>query len=268
MQLIQVDGERCIKCGICVKACPVGVLKLEAEVREIAPEACIACGHCVAVCPQAALDHRNNPLVHQVAFTRFPVISEEQGQRFLRSRRSIRSYKNKAVPREKLLQLLEIGRFAATASNRQGVAYVVVEDKGVLQKATELMIQWMEAQEKASSHWSFRYHIEAYRKQGSDPILRGAPYLILATTAEGHPRGRENTIFSLAYIELYATLLGLGTCWAGLLEMGLQDSYAPLLKLFNIQEGRRITGALMAGYPEYHYKRLVDRNPLEVTWLS
>ncbi|AND83563.1 Ferredoxin [Clostridium tyrobutyricum DIVETGP] len=40
--------------------------------------------------------------------------------------------------------------------------------------------------------------------------------------------------------------------------------YAPLLNLFNIPEGKIITGALMVGYPKYKYKRLVDRNPISI----
>jgi len=42
---------------------------------------------------------------------------------------------------------------------------------------------------------------------------------------------------------------------------------SPLLKLFNIQEGKKITAAVMVGYPKYSYKRLVERNPLEVTFI-
>ena len=41
-----------------------------------------------------------------------------------------------------------------------------------------------------------------------------------------------------------------------------------MLKLFNIPEGKKITAAVMVGYPKYSYKRLVDRNPLDVTFLS
>lgn len=267
LNLIEVNKERCIRCGICVKICPVRALELKGAVEAVAPEACISCGHCVAVCPQSALDHRKSPLARQVALSGFPVIAAAAARQFLRSRRSIRSYKEKAVPREKLVQLIDIGRFAATASNSQGVSYTVVEDKAILRKATELMIEWMEAQDQTTAHWSFSHHIRAYR-QGLDPILRDAPHLILATTVRDHARGRENTVFALAYVELYAPVLGLGTCWAGLLEMGLEANYVPLMELFKIPAGKAITGALMAGYPEHHYQRLVDRNPLEISWLS
>ena len=116
-------------------------------------------------------------------------------------------------------------------------------------------------------HWSFEHHIRTYREKGKDPIFRGAPHLILGTAQSSFSRARENTIFSLTYLELYATALGLGSCWAGLFEMCAFSNYEPLLKLFNIPEGKVLTGAVMIGYPEYKYKQLVDRNPLDVTWL-
>ncbi|WP_406762851.1 hypothetical protein [Candidatus Clostridium helianthi] len=42
--------------------------------------------------------------------------------------------------------------------------------------------------------------------------------------------------------------------------------YGPLLRLLNISKDRVVTGALLVGYPLYNFKRLVDRNPLEITW--
>jgi nitroreductase len=80
-------------------------------------------------------------------------------------------------------------------------------------------------------------------------------------------QGRENSIFSLAYLELYAPALGLGSCWAGIFELCAFSGHEPLLKLFNIPEGKKITGAVMVGYPQYRYQRLTDRNPLEVAFL-
>ena len=59
----------------------------------------------------------------------------------------------------------------------------------------------------------------AYSEQGLDNILRDAPHLILAMAQKDFVRGRENSVFSLAYLELFAPSLGLGSCWAGIVEM-------------------------------------------------
>lgn len=39
-----------------------------------------------------------------------------------------------------------------------------------------------------------------------------------------------------------------------------------MVELFNIPKGKKITGSVMVGYPKYNYSRLVDRNPLEVSF--
>ena len=270
MELIEVNLEKCVKCGICIDACPTRALVMGEDGPEAGqPQNCNECGHCVAICPQGAIDNKKAPLVNQPAVQEFPVLNEKTAQQFLRSRRSIRCYRKTAVPRDTLLKLVEIARFAPTASNRQGVSYLIIEDKEILKKVTEVTIEWMEAEvlKETPSHWSFPIHIRAYRENGLDNILHDAPHLILAMASNDLSNGRENTIFSLAYLELFATSLGLGSCWAGLIEMCVFAKYGPLLELFKIPNGKVITGAVMLGYPKYKFKRLVDRNPLDVTWL-
>ena len=126
----------------------------------------------------------------------------------------------------------------------------------------------MEQQLENPSHWSFSRHVQNYKATGIDTILRSAPNLILATAPKNFKNGRENTISAFSYLELYATTIGLGSCWAGLFEMCVFSNYSPLLKLFNIPEDKVITGALMVGYPKYKYKKLVDRNPLDVEYIN
>gem|GEM_PF-2867305 len=53
--------------------------------------------------------------------------------------------------------------------------------------------------------------IEVYRETGVDVILRDAPYLIVATTPQEFLFGYDSARFSLEYVELYATAMGLGT---------------------------------------------------------
>lgn len=270
MALIEVNTEACIKCGLCIGACPTRVLTMgEKGPEEIMAQNCIACGHCVAICPTKAINNERTPLDKQVELTEWSPLDKKTAQQFLRSRRSIRCYKDTPVPKDKLLELVEIARFAPTASNGQGISYIIINDKEILKKVTRVIIEWMEAEvlKGPKSHWSFPLHISVYREKEMDSILRDAPHLILAMAKRDFARGRENTIFSLAYLELFAPSLGLGSCWAGLVEACIFAGYAPLLELFNVPKDKVITGAVMTGYPKYKFKRLTDRNPLDVQWL-
>ncbi|NIU63735.1 MAG: 4Fe-4S dicluster domain-containing protein, partial [Pseudomonas stutzeri] len=46
--------DKCIKCGICVPACPFGAIELIGKVKEgkiiFHEAACTGCGNCAAVC--------------------------------------------------------------------------------------------------------------------------------------------------------------------------------------------------------------------------
>ena len=265
MDLITVNEEKCIKCGQCIKECPSFVLKMGEKVpEEVANSTCIACGHCVAVCPTSAIDNSKTPINKQVDIKEFDKLNEEQAEHFLRVRRSIRTYKDQSVSREKLTKLVDIARFAPTGSNSQGISFVVVEDKEVVKKAVELTIRMIE---KSPLKDSLKGLISVYREGGVDSILRGAPNLIMTIADKDFSGGRGNSISCLTYLELFAPSLGIGTCWAGFFEYCAGMKGSPLPKLFNIPEGKRITAAVMVGYPKYSYKKLVDRNPLEVTYI-
>lgn len=270
MNLINVNQSSCIKCGICSKVCPSSVLSLDENgPQDINSDNCIACGQCVAACPCAAIDNIKTPLHNQVEIKDFPIIDSNAAEHFLRSRRSIRCYQNTSVPEEKLLELVNIARFAPTASNSQGLSYTIINNKEILEKAVLSIVEWMEQQLKTHSHhWSFSRHVKNYRTDGVDSILRNSPHLILATAPKNFNNGRQNAISALSYIELFATTLGLGSCWAGLFEMCVFSNYKPLLELFNIPDDKAITGAIMVGYPKYNYKRLVDRNPLDINFIN
>ncbi|AIQ11299.1 nitroreductase family protein [Paenibacillus durus] len=265
MNLITVDQAKCAKCGICINECPEQALKLgDNGPEEVYPQNCIACGHCVAVCPREAIDNKKTPLADQTSSRNLPKLSPEEAENFLRSRRSIRSYRNAPVPREKLIQLVNIAHYAPTGSNLQGVSYKIIDNKDVINRAVAIAVEGLE--NDAGLSQGRNNFFKPYHEQGIDTILRGAPALVLAIADENFPRGRENSILSLAYLELYAPTLGLGSCWAGIFEkIALQD-HSPMLKLFNIPEGKKITGAVMVGSPKYRYPRLVDRNPLEFSF--
>jgi NAD-dependent dihydropyrimidine dehydrogenase PreA subunit len=112
--LINVDREKCNKDGICIAECPAQVLRIDHgdEYPTTTPdfeEVCIECGHCVAVCPTGAFSLEWLSPEECPAIRKELMLSPEQAEQFLRSRRSIRVFKDKPVERAKLEKLIEVG---------------------------------------------------------------------------------------------------------------------------------------------------------------
>ena len=59
--------ERCVSCGQCVRACPVGALSLAPRQRPVlSPAVCIECCCCHEVCPAHAIEMEPSPLVRLI----------------------------------------------------------------------------------------------------------------------------------------------------------------------------------------------------------
>jgi nitroreductase/NAD-dependent dihydropyrimidine dehydrogenase PreA subunit len=268
MQLLTVDQELCVKCGLCAAVCPRGLIQLSPGPTENHVELCIACGQCVAVCPVKALDNFRAPFAGQVPLESGGIFNEADVRQYLRTRRSVRGYHKKPVPREKLRDLMDIARFAPSGGNSQGISYCVVDRPETMRSLTEQTIAWMEEaeQQRTPAAKTYTQYVAMYRDYGRDSILRGAPALVLGLADLNFARGRENTLLTLAYADLYAPSIGLGTCWAGLLEAAAFSGFAPLIERLEVPDGKKLTGALMVGYPKFGFKRLPDRNPLEIAF--
>ena len=78
----EVDRDKCVGCGLCVKACPQGIIRLVPreqnivvgcssrdsgpETRKACDAGCIACGICVKNCPMGAIRlEDNHPVIDE-----------------------------------------------------------------------------------------------------------------------------------------------------------------------------------------------------------
>ncbi|MFO7706939.1 MAG: nitroreductase family protein [Desulfobacterales bacterium] len=274
MKLFEVDGEKCNRDGLCVQECPARIIRLGPEDPIPVPEEdfkdyCIACGHCVAVCPTEAL--RLDWLGPQQCPPVEPELqlSREQAEQFLRSRRSIRTFKEKSVERAKLDKLLEVACCAPSAKNNQPWHWTVVERPADVRRLAGLVVEWMRGviaeKPKVAATLSFTRVVSAW-DSGFERVCRGAPHVLVAHGDKNYGFGAEDTALALSYLELYAPVLGLGTCWAGYFYSAV-NAYPPLFEALKLPARHKALGALMVGYPAFRYRRLVPRKPPKVTWM-
>ncbi len=273
MSLITIDEEKCKRDGICVDECPVKIIQMIS--KETVPVAipgadlmCINCGHCVAVCPHGALTHKKMKPEQCPPVNKEWLLNPEQAEHFLRSRRSIRTYKEEAVEQRIIQKLINIASYAPTGHNSQPVEWLVVYKKDDVNMMTGLIVDWMrnvvEKQPKMAKSMGFELIVAGY-EASLDIVLRGAPHLIVAHAPAGDSMAPSACNIAMTYLELAAPSFGLGACWAGFFQVASM-LWKPLQETLGLPDRHKCYGAMMVGYPKYNYSRMPLRNKPKITW--
>lgn len=271
MAHIIVDQDRCTGCGVCVKICSAGIVSSDDEthlpqVQEENVSRCLYCGHCEAFCPSQALVLNLSPDEKVPLPAGAGEISPEDIAFYLKKRRSVRHFTREPVPKEKILEVLDIARYAASGGNGQPVEWLIIYDPEKVRKIAELTIEWMKTL-LGTPHPMSAYVpilISAW-EQGYDVICRGAPHLLFAHIPEDNQIASIDAIIALTHFDLAAPAFGIGTCWAGFVAAAVMF-YEPLQKELNLPAGRKSAYAMMFGNPKYRICGIPRRKPLSVTW--
>lgn len=272
MKLFTIDENKCKKDGICASECPLNIIRLQdgngyPELDPGGEEICMTCGHCVAACPHGAFSHSMVPIQDSPPIKKELIINEQQAVQFLRSRRSIRVYQDKAVEKEKIQWLIEIARYAPTGGNTQMVEWLVITNRGKIKELAGHTIDWMRQVLKENpdnAPYFIRLFTDAW-DDNFDMVLRNAPALVVAMAPEEVGNGMVDPTLALAYLELAAPTLGLGTCWAGALRRALLN-WEPAKEALGLPDGYPYYYPMMLGYPKINYHRLPERKPPKITW--
>jgi len=273
LTFITVDKEKCKQDAICVAECPAKVIQMDSKKDYPCPtfdfaDFCLRCCHCVAVCPTGAMSLEwldpdgCRPIEQELAVT------QEQAEQFLCGRRSIRAFKEKSVPRTILKKLLEVACAAPSAKNQQPWHWIVVENSAKVRRLGGMVVDSIRgaiknAPEEAEAMGLPR--VVASWDEGYDRICRGAPHVIVAHADKNWPFSTEDCTLSLSLLDLYATSIGLGACWAGYFYKAV-NVYPPLFEALELPSDHLAFGAIMVGYPKFRYQRIPPRNPPRVTW--
>ena len=153
-------------------------------------------------------------------------------------RRSIRLYEKKPVEKEKLNRILEAGRLAPSASNKQPWRFIVVTDEKVKEKL---------------------------RAAYDEEWFVSAPVIIVGCAVpeeawvrmDGQEYWMVDVAIAMQNMILTATEIGLGTCWIADFtdEKGIQEA----LKL---PSNIRVVAMTPLGYPAEEKSPVKNRKPL------
>jgi len=135
----------------------------------------------------------------------------------IKKRRSVRQYTGEPIPQADLEKIVDAGRLAPSGNNRQPWVFIVVTDKGILQRLS-----------KAAS-WSAN---------------AGAMIVVVMNPVSRY--WVEDGSAAIENMLLAATALGYGSCW---LEGNAKPYEAEFKLLLNIPENLKILSLIPIGVP-------------------
>jgi len=167
----------------------------------------------------------------------------------IRSRRSIRSYETRPVPREMLRTIIEAANHAPSGMNTQPWRFVVVEDLGLRKKLRDTAIpntrKFLETSVKTSNPQRYEMIMKRYEEL-EDPIYYGAPAIVFVIGSGRH--AAEACPLACGNMMLAAQSLGLGTCWV---KFGSMVTDNPeIVKALGLKSDETIYGPVLVGYPK------------------
>jgi len=142
----------------------------------------------------------------------------------IKTRKSVRKFLDKPIEDEKLKAVLEAGRLAPSASNRQEWRFVIARDPETRRKLAEAA-------------------------NGQTFVGKAPAVIVACAETDGHimscgqPSYPIDVAIALDHMTLAATELGLGTCWIGAFDE------RRVKEILGIPERIRVVELMPMGYP-------------------
>lgn len=252
---VKIDKGKCIGCGLCVKTCVAHNIELKDKKAKIILSDCLMCGQCTAVCPKEAVSVTGfDP--GQVKVKRDVQLDPRDVLDVIRFRRSVRQFRDKAVPQEVIGQILEAGRLTHTAKNKQDVSFVVLDKEK--DRIEQMAVSLFKKIKPAADIFS---PMSRHNKIDKHFFFFDAPIVIVVLAED-----KINGILAAQNMEFVAEANGLGVLFSGYFTMAANTSIK-IRKALKIPKKKYVAMTLVLGYPKVKYLRSVQRERLDVRYM-
>ena len=296
MFAITIDHDRCTKDGLCGSVCPKNIFVQQGKLTipdVVDEERCIACGHCAAICAQGAIFHSEFPSerITPIQFEEMP--TPEQVMTLLKTRRSIRAFRDKPLEKATVEKIIDGARCAPSGHNSQSTEFLVVRDRVVLSQVSALVVDYLRFEVKRFANPVFRTvalladrasaesglnEIPGFKRliklyeSGADPVLFGAPALLVFHARRTVGFADVNAQLALQNASLVAHSLGIGHFYTGWVIATCRARMTSawnrrMSQLIGIPSGNTMHGALALGYPVPKFKNMIERKPPRIIWV-
>ena len=291
-----VNNVKCISCGKCIEVCPKDVFSFNSINKiTISGEGCMLCSHCYNICPVEAVSFAE--VLKSVYFASFDYREELKGPgdysteeivNILRSRRSVRRFKNESLKDNEIRDLVEFATTAPSGSNCQEWAFTVLNGRSKVWDLALEIKQFFIKLNKLAGNRFIRYLsfifmgkalINYYREHydsvemaiaessgGRDLLFHGAPAVIIIHGSMDGSTPVEDGSYAAYNICLLAHYMKIGTCLIGFAVEAINRDKDIKVK-FKIPSNHRVHAVIAAGYSDVNFLKQSLRKPYNMSFL-
>ena len=270
MANFQVDREKCIGCGLCVKVCPGGILHLNKqrkcemdEIDSFGWNGCWKCEHCLAVCPKGAISifgkQPEDSLPPVKAESAAPVLDA-----LIANRHSCRRFLKKDLAPEIISSMLQMLGNAPNGGNKQQVQFALIDDREQMNAFRRLAYTEMDRLADAGVYpagfdkTSYEDMKRWEKTVRPEMLFCDAPYLLIPHAPLGKGEPVEDVNIAAAYFELLCASRGLGCVMMSFPKDALKNM-PQIRAMLQIPEDHYVGVMLGFGWPEIGYSRGAQR---------
>ncbi len=264
--LFELNREECVRCGLCVRDCAFGALRTDdSNYPTLAnPTRCMRCQHCFAICPKGAITFDGFKAQDSLRVRELNLPTAEQVEHFIRSRRSMRHFKDADPDAAVIDRILRTLGNSPTGCNARGLTFTCYANRESMNAFRGRFLRAIEEHREGAKLLPRWLAVPAIKlRQGkSDMFFRGAPAMVIISSDETTPgvtTPNEDIAAAVTYFELLANANGLATCWCGFLRLVQKEIPELLEKAAGIRQTTPFY-AMLFGLPAVTYTRTVQRD--------